>query len=72
MIFFGRIICPISNFWRKKDPIALLEKTLSVEEKNKYLEFCNFLESEIEEAFSFAKNDLPPNEDTAYTQIFSD
>ena len=60
------------NFWRKKDPIALLEKTLSVEEKNKYLEFCNILESEIDEAFSFAKNDLPPNEDTAYTQIFSD
>jgi len=60
------------NFWRKKDPIALLEKTLSVEEKNKYLEFCNILESEIDEAFSFAKNDLPPNEDSAYTQVFSD
>ena len=60
------------NFWKKKDPIALLENTLKPQEKIKYLEFCNFLESEIDEAFSFAKNDLPPDEDTAYTQVFSD
>ena len=60
------------NFWKKKDPIALLEKTLKPQEKIKYLEFCNFLESEIDEAFSFAKNDLPPDEVTAYTQVFSD
>ena len=60
------------NFWKKKDPIALLEKTLKPQEKIKYIEFCNFLESEIDEAFSFAKNDLPPDEDTAYTQVFSD
>ena len=60
------------DFWKKKDPILLLERTLEIEEKKKYEKYCNLLENEIEEAFSFAKNDLPPEEDTAYTQVFSD
>ena len=60
------------DFWKKKDPIAILEKTLEPEEKTRYLEFCDVLKSEIDDAFSFAKNDLPPNEDTTHTQVRSD
>ena len=37
-----------------------------------YKNFCDELEKEIIEAFSFAKNDSPPDQDSVYTQIFSD
>ena len=60
------------DFWKKRDPIGLLEKKLSSDEKAKFKEYCNFLKNEINEAFSFAKNDLPPNEDTTHTQVRSD
>ena len=60
------------NFWKKRDPINLLEKTLKTQEKDEYEKYCDSLEDEINEAFSFAKNSSPPEEEAAYTQIFSD
>ena len=60
------------QFWKNRDPIKLLLSSLEDEELQLYKNFCDELEKEINEAFSFAKNDSPPDQDTVYTQIFSD
>tara|TARA_Y100000739_G_scaffold167444_1_gene145364 strand:+ start:83 stop:1042 length:960 start_codon:yes stop_codon:yes gene_type:complete len=59
------------DFWKEKDPIKLLEKTLSNEEADEYLNFCKNLEDEINNAFDYAKSDLPPHQDSAYSHVIS-
>ena len=60
------------DYWIKKDPVAFLESSLTKEEKIKYEKYCSLLNKEINDAFDFAKNDLPPPQESAFTQVFSD
>jgi len=59
------------ELWKSKDPIDKLENTLSKEEKRNYLNYCDSLKLEIDEAFLFAKNSKPPSENTVHTSIYS-
>lgn len=59
------------SFWRKKDPIKVLEETLNLEEKQKYNAFCSSLKKEIDIAFDYAEKSKPPSQDNVHTQIYA-
>ena len=55
-----------------KDPINLYEQELNDEQKKDYNLYMCILKDEINLAFDFAKQDLQPNQDLAYKQVFSE
>tara|TARA_B100000579_G_scaffold433475_1_gene452298 strand:+ start:1857 stop:2834 length:978 start_codon:yes stop_codon:yes gene_type:complete len=58
-------------YWKSIDPLSMAEKSLSKKQIDIYEKAVDEIKIEINEAFSFAKESLPPSQDSAYTQIYS-